>query len=189
MKSKKLLLSLGLLLVFFNGLIRLPAIEDYLFPEDLFKTRLLLAMKTCNTLDNGLAQLSEELDDIEWLAEKNFHNKTIPGLYEPPSKFSQICGEFFPKYCWDTELFLAKIRCVDVQRKLKYLHALLDFLSLISDNHLVQSNNNNLINQSSQPYYNSYQLNLIKAKLTDYENEIKVFSNKLMLLENKEISP
>lgn len=184
MKSKKLLLSLGLLLVFFNGLMRLPEVQSYFFSGDLFETRLLFAIEECNNIEIILVNLRADLDNLEWLADQNFHNTVIYRLlYDPPSKFSQICGKFFPRYFWKIELFFAKQRYVSLKRKLKYLHTMLDYLSLTLDKDLAQSNNNSLIKQSDQRIYILDQIKLIKAELMVYGNETKFFSHKLKLLE------
>lgn len=181
-KFRKLLLTIGLCLVFFNGLIRVPEVHDHLFPEDLFETRSSLSMKLCRSIEINLALFRGTLDNLAWLEKQKSQDIVINNfLTDPPSVFSQILGELFPENFWKSKISLAKKRYVDLTRETKFLHALVESMDSILNNKI--SGDQNLSNQTKFDDRLIY-LELLKKKIAGYDHEIAVLFQKLISLEN-----
>ena len=125
MSVKKFLLTAGLLIVLGQGLWQLPELQDYLSPVDNEEYIFQQANKECSRIKNDLRTLNERVDYLTWFKAHNGPDQKISADRLRAFPFSECIRPLAPRYFWHTNIHLAHKNRLRVERKLRYLEALL----------------------------------------------------------------
>jgi hypothetical protein len=136
---KKFLLTAGLLLVLGQGIWRLPELQDYLSPVDNEDFILQQASKECSRIKVDLRTLHERVDYLTWFQTHNGPDQKISANRLRSFPFSEAIRPLAPGYFWLTNIRLAHKNRLRVERKLRYLEALLKNINTKTPVHPAQT--------------------------------------------------
>jgi len=128
LKARKFFLIAGLLLVLAQGLWDFPGLQDYLFPGEQMGANLLVVREECGKIEAGLTSLQSRVDYLSWfLVHRGAVQKlSLDRMLAFP--FSESIRPLSPGYFWQSNIYLAQKTRVNVERKIKYLGAFLQYL-------------------------------------------------------------
>jgi hypothetical protein len=124
-KAGKVLLIVGLLAVLAQGLWQLPDLRDRFFSGTDLELSLQAASTESLKVEADLARLSSRLAYLEWYLATPPQDRKLTWRWLRSFPPLECLRPFFPKYFWKTNVYLAQKTRVRVERKLKYLNAVL----------------------------------------------------------------
>jgi len=125
LKFWNFLLAAGLLAVLVLGLTEVPELQDYLFPTRHLEVMLRSAKKGCLKIEENLTSLRARLAYLEWFLAPGASNQKVSWDRIVSFPFSEGIRQWSPHFFLEINLYLAKRGKVNVERRLKYLDALL----------------------------------------------------------------
>jgi hypothetical protein len=130
LKAGKFLLTAGLLLVLAQGLWQLPELQDYLFPGHQLAADLQSARINCRKIEDDLITLRGRVDYLKWfLAHGGPDQKvSVNRMFSFP--LSEFIRSLSPNFFWKANVYLAQKTRVKVERRLRFLDALLNNIDL-----------------------------------------------------------
>jgi hypothetical protein len=123
-----LLLAAGLLLVFFQGLLQLYAVQNFFFPDKYQAIKLNLIRKEYGKIGQGLTALQDQLAILTMLQQPRLQPDLVPSsrpLSDPASPLPADSLRCSPDSAWQVALHTAKKKRVYAARKLNYLRLIL----------------------------------------------------------------
>ena len=124
----KLLLAVGLLLVFVLGLLQLYPVQNFFFPGKYQAIKLNLVRKECLKIEKGLASLQTQVDNLTRLRDQTAQLTLIPSnraLANSSSPAPALGPSSNPELSWQSMIHAAKKKQVYVARKLNYIEVIL----------------------------------------------------------------
>jgi hypothetical protein len=129
-KLGKFLLTAGLLVILAQGLWQLPDLQDYFSPDKHWELDLLTLNNEYYKIEDGLTSFRLRVDYLKWFIAHRGPAQQVSMdwmLYFP---FSESIRSFSPKFLWNLNIYLALKKQVQLQRKLKYIDALIKYIQL-----------------------------------------------------------
>jgi len=133
-KWRKVLLTVGLLLVLVQGLLRLPEVRGRLSPGLLWEMKLRLAQHECVRVERRLKYLESTLEALSG-------PQTPGGPLSPAGPFGELLvlaqgwahllelwSRLLPQMSYETKLRLAQKECIKTETSLKYISATVEAL-------------------------------------------------------------
>jgi hypothetical protein len=124
-KLGKFLLAVGLLAVLVQGLIEVPELQDYLFPDQYLGRMRRSAKKVCERIEEELPALGARLVYLAWVQANKSKDLKVSWGRLVSFPFSESIRRWSPDFFLDFNFFLAKKSKVNVERKLRYFDALM----------------------------------------------------------------
>jgi len=125
LRAGKFLLTAGLLIVLAQGLYQFPDLQDYLFPGSDVELSLHTANIESHKIEDGLLSLITRVDYLKWFMAHGGPDQKFSVHRMLSSPFSECIRPLSPRYCWQVNFYLAQKNRVQMERKLRYLDALL----------------------------------------------------------------
>jgi hypothetical protein len=129
-KLGKFLLTAGLLVILAQGFWKLPALQDYFFPDDHWESDLLSVHNESWKIENRLASLRLRIDYLKWLLAHKDTPQPVSLDWMVHFPFSECIRPVSPKFFWNLNIHLAYKNQISLQRKLKYIDALVKYIQL-----------------------------------------------------------
>jgi hypothetical protein len=180
---KRFLLIAGLLIVLGQGLWQLPELQDYLFPVDNEKFILQQASKECPRIKDDLRTLNERVNYLQWFQTHNGPDQKVSADRLRTFPFSECIRLIAPGYFWPTNIRLAHKNRLRVERKLRYLEALLKNIDENSPVHPSQ-NSPTVPAKSAAVSSSMKQIKQFQNQLVDYNAKLMELTKQLARLEN-----
>ena len=180
---KKFLLTAGLLIVLGQGLWQLPELQDYLFPVDHEELILSRASKECSRIKDDLITLNERVDYLKWFQAHNGPDQKISADRLRAFPFSECIRSLAPRYFWHTNIRLAHKNRLKVERKLRYLEALLKNIDENSPVHPAQDSPA-IPAKSAAVSSSMKQIQQFQDQLIHYNAKLMELTKQLARLEN-----
>jgi len=182
LKSGKFLLTAGLLLVLAQGLLELPELQDYFFPKKYLEFNLDLAKLEFWKIEKNLESLKARVSYLQWFLAHRSPEDNISKDWLLRFPFSESLRWLSPKIFWHLNIYALKRTRIGLERKLKYLNALINDIKINTKSKLSHNNADYLTDSSgvniSQIIQNFDQL------WASYNQELKTLTPKSILLEN-----
>jgi hypothetical protein len=126
-----LLLAAGLLLVFVQGLLHVPEVQDFFFPYKYLVLRLNLIKKEHDKIGQGLTTLQDQLTVLAMAEQARGKSDPVSSsqpLSATPSPLpaADACGP--PDSVWQAEILAAKKKRAHMTRKLNHIRLILQSL-------------------------------------------------------------
>ena len=132
---RKVLLASGLMLVLVQGLVRLPEVRGRLFPGLFWEQKLRLAQKESLKVERRLRYIGAILEELDETFDQDGFQIT-PGPFKELLVLAQwwvnlpeLWGRLLPKMTYETKLRLAQKECIDTERSLKHINAIVEALN------------------------------------------------------------
>ncbi len=132
---RKVLLVGGLLLVLAQGLVRVPEVGGRLFPGMFWELKLRLTQQECLRVERRLNYIGATLEEINGPKEPG-HPPGTTGPFGEMLVLAQwwvnlpeLWGRLLPKMTYETKLRLAQKECIDTERSLKHINAIVEALN------------------------------------------------------------
>jgi hypothetical protein len=125
LRAGKFLLTAGLLLVLAQGLYQFPGLQDYLFPGSDVELSLRTAKIESHKIEAGLIALKTRVDYLKWFMAHEGRDQKFSMHRMLSFPFSECIRPLSPRYCWQVNFYLAQKNRVQMERKLRYLEAML----------------------------------------------------------------
>ena len=170
-KIGRFLLTAGLLAVLFQGLWRLPALQDYFFPDNYWETKVEAVNNEDWHIRNGLTDLRLRIAYLEWCLEHKASPQGLTADWMLHFPFSESIRSFSPKFAWNMNIYLASKSQVKVQRKLKNLDALEENIPLNKKNQFLSDHENILLDDKE-----------FNRRFAEYNNELNTLTSQLKRL-------
>ena len=129
-KLGKFLLTAGLLVILAQGLWQLPDLQDYFSPDKHWESDLLSVHNESWKIANKLTSLRLRIDYLKWLLAHRDTPQSVSMDWMVHFPFSEGIRPFSPKFLWNLNIYLAYKDRVQLQRKLKYIDALVKYIQL-----------------------------------------------------------
>ena len=129
-KLGKFFLTAGLLLIMAQGVWNLPAVQDYISPNNHWESDLLSLHNESWKIDNKLTSLRLRVDYLKWLLAHRDTPQPVSMDWMVHFPFSECIRPLSPKYFWNLNIYLAYKNQVQVQRKLKYIDTIVKYIQL-----------------------------------------------------------
>jgi hypothetical protein len=146
----KLLLTIGLLLVFVQGLSQLYDVQNFFFPGRYYEIELNLVKGEYVKINKSLQSLTADIDKLKVLRENRDHLQTQPPdrkLSNPPSSPDSDRVRVIQELSWQSTLQDAKKARVYVARKLPLIDAQLKCLHRALERQLSENGSASLTNK------------------------------------------
>jgi hypothetical protein len=186
----KLLLAAGLLVVFVLGLLQVYTVQNFFFPGKYQTIKLNLVRKECLKIDEGLASLRTQVDNLTRLRDQTAQLTLIHSnralATSPPAPADGARSN--PESSWQSMIHAAKKKRVYVARKLNYIEVTLKSM----DGALNTPCSADGSPSSTRPAENSktcQQILEIQALLRTYNDHLTDLSKKLEKLKESGTSP
>jgi hypothetical protein len=166
-KLGKFLLTAGLLVVLAQGLWQLPALQDYLAPDNHWESDLISLHNESWKIENKLTSLRLRVDYLKWLLSHRGTPQPVSMDWMAHFPFSECIRPLAPKFFWNLNIYLAYKNQVQLQRKLKYVDTIVKYIQL----------------HNKQKF--SVYLNEILANKDEYQRLFKVYNSELIKLDNQ----
>jgi hypothetical protein len=164
-KIGRFLLTAGLLVVLAQGLWQLPDLQDYISPDNHWELDLLTLNNESYKIEDGLTSLRLRVDYLKWFLEHRGPAQRVSMDWMLHFPFSESIRSFFPKFFWNLNIYLAFKNQVQLQRKLKYIDALVQYIKLNKKQKLSPNLNDILLNYDKfQRLFITYHSELIKLE-------------------------
>jgi hypothetical protein len=131
--SKKIggiILTAGLLVVLAQGLWQLPDLQDYLSPDNHWELDLLTLNNESYKIEEGLTSLRLRVDYLKWFLEHRDQAQAVSMDWMLSFPFSESIRSVSPTFFWNLNIYLAFKNQVQLQRKLKYIDALVTYIKV-----------------------------------------------------------
>jgi hypothetical protein len=129
-KLGKFLLTAGLLVILAQGLWQLPAIQDHFFPGNQWELDLMYIHNESWKIKNRLTALKLRLDYLNWLLVHRETPQAFSMDWMVDFPFSESIRLLSPKFICNFNIFLAHRDRSQIQRKLTYIDALVNYIQL-----------------------------------------------------------
>ena len=129
-KLGKFLLTAGLLVILAQGLWQLPDLQNYFSPDTHWESDLLSVHNESWKIENKLTSLRLRVDYLKWLLVNRDTPQLVSMDWMVHFPFSECIRSFSPKFLWNLNIYLAYKDRVQVQRKLRYIDALVKYIQL-----------------------------------------------------------
>jgi hypothetical protein len=182
-KVKKLLLTGGLLIVLGQGVWQLPELQDYLFPVNNVESISRQARRECSRIKDDLRTLNERVDYLKWFQAHNAPDQRISKNRLLAFPFSECIRLLSPRYFWHTNIRLAHKNRLRVERKLRYLEAVLKNIDKNSPVHPAQ-NSPAIPAKSAAVSSSMKQIKQFKDQCRDYDAKLIELTKQLDKLEH-----
>jgi hypothetical protein len=130
LKAGKFLLTAGLLVVLVQGLWQLPELQDYLYPGHQLAADLQSARMNCQKIEDDLITLGGRVDYLKWFLAHRGPDQKVSVNRMLSFPFSEFIRVLSPNFFWKANVYLAQKTRVKVERRLRYLEALLNNIDL-----------------------------------------------------------
>jgi hypothetical protein len=180
---KKLLLTAGLLIVLGQGLWQFPELQDYLFPAESVESILSLARRECLRIKDDLRTLNERVEYLTWFQAHNGPDQKISADWLGAFPFSECIRPLAPRYFWHTNIRLAHKNRLRVERKLRYLEALLKNLDTNPPVHPAQAGPA-IPAKTAAVSSSMKQIKQLQDQLMDYNAKLMELTKQLAWLED-----
>jgi len=181
-KAGKVLLIAGLLAVLAQGLWQLPELHDYFFSGTDLELSLQSAGTESRKVDADLARLTSRLAYLDWYLATPPQDRKFSWRWLSSFPPLECLRPFFPKYFWKTNVHLAQKTRVRVERKLKYLNAVLTNLDE-NLNGRPEQNNPGAARDTVAVLRAKGQIADIRKQWEDQENKINNLSEQLTFID------
>ena len=129
-KLGKFLLTAGLLVILAQGLWQLPDLQNYFSPDTHWESDLLSVHNESWKIMKKLTLLRSRVDYLKWLVAHRDTPQPVSMDWMVHFPFSECIRSFSPKFFWNLNIYLAYKDKVQLQRKLKYIDALVKYIQL-----------------------------------------------------------
>lgn len=167
-KSRKIgrfLLTAGLLVVLGQGLLQLPDVQDYFFPDNYWELKIQSISRESWNIKNDLTSLRLRIGYLEWFLSHRDASPSVSMKWMLLFPFSECIRLDSPKFFWNLNIYLAYQTKVKIQRKLKNLDALVKNIPLNKRQEFLRNQNNILLNDKEfEKIFISYNNELEKLK-------------------------
>jgi hypothetical protein len=183
LRAGKFLLTAGLLLVLVQGLYQFPDLQDYLFPGSDVTLSLRTADIESHKIENGLLSLVTRVDYLRWFMAQGGPDQQFSMHRMLSSPFSESIRFLSPGYCWQANFSLAQKNRVQMERKLRYLEAMLTNLSV---NLRGRSSHDNpaILPKKAAVFCSMNQIQQLQAQCMVYNSKLIEITKQLAWFEN-----
>lgn len=164
-KIGRFLLTAGLLVVLAQGLWQLPDLQDYFSPDNHWELDLLTLNNESYKIEDGLKSLRLRVDYLKWFLEHRDPAQPVSMDWMVHFPFFECIRPLSPKFFWNLNIYLAYKNQVQVQRKLKYIDALVKYIKLNKKQQFSPNLNELLLNYDEfQRLFITFHSELIKLE-------------------------
>ena len=164
-KIGRFLLTAGLLVILAQGLCQLPGLQDYFSPDNHWELDLLTLNNESYKIEDGLTSLRLRVDYLKWSLEHRNPAQRVSMDWMLHFPFSESIRSFFPKFFWNLNIYLAFKCQVQLQRKLKYIDALVKYIKINKKQKFSPNLNELLLNYDEfQRLFITYHGELVKLE-------------------------
>ncbi|MHB9073841.1 MAG: hypothetical protein ACYC6G_09975 [Desulfobaccales bacterium] len=168
LKNGRFLLTAGLLVVLVQGLVRLPDLQDYFFPDNYWELKVQSIGRESWHIENDLTSLRLRVGYLEWFLSHKDSPQSVSMKWMVHFPISECIRINSPKFFWSLNIYLAYQTKVKVQRKLKNLGALFNNIPLNKKQQFSRNYNDILLDDKE-----------FDKKISLYAAELDTLSNKL----------
>ena len=117
-------------MVLAQGLWQLPDLQDYFSPDDHWELDLLTLNNESYKIKDSLTSLRLRVDYLKWFLAPRDPGQPVSKNWMLDFPFSEFVRSFSPKFFWNLNIYMAFKNQVQLQRKLKYIDALVEYIKL-----------------------------------------------------------